>query len=127
MRHTGLSTPSAAVLMTLVSLVLLTLLSCQKVLRTSDSQLLPIQEMLDAQVPSGSSESKVVRFLDTQGYPVEPSEKPGTIVATIRKIDTQRMEPVTARVTFFFDANGKLNTFELQRTMNQPITNQPVQ
>jgi hypothetical protein len=127
LRHTGLSTPSAAVLMTLVSLVLLTLLSCQKVLRTSDSQLLPIQEMLDAQVPSGSSESKVVRFLDTQGYPVEPSEKPGTIVATIRKIDTQRMEPVTARVTFFFDANGKLNTFELQRTMNQPITNQPVQ
>jgi len=28
---------------------------------------------------------------------------------------------VTARVTFYFDANGKLNTYEIVRTINAPI------
>jgi len=28
---------------------------------------------------------------------------------------------VTARVTFYFDENGKLKDYELQRTMNEPI------
>jgi len=28
---------------------------------------------------------------------------------------------VTAMVTFYFDANGKLNTYDIVRTMNQPV------
>ncbi|MGB8324950.1 MAG: hypothetical protein WCE52_18475 [Candidatus Acidiferrum sp.] len=60
-------------------------------------------------------------FLAARGYPIEPSEKTGTIVAIIRHIDTQRMQPVTARVTFYFDATNKLNTVEIIRTMNEPI------
>jgi hypothetical protein len=97
------------------------LAGCQKTLKTSDPQLRPIQEMLDSELPTGSSQAKVLRFLDTRGYPTEQAQKPGTIVTVIRMIDTRRLEPVTARVTFYFDANGKLNTFELQRMENQPI------
>jgi hypothetical protein len=28
---------------------------------------------------------------------------------------------VTAQVTFYFDANRKLNTYEMQRTFNEPV------
>jgi hypothetical protein len=105
----------------LCCVLLLALTGCQKMLRVSDPQLQPIQDMLDAQVPPGSSQERVSSFLAARGYPIEPSEKTGTIVAIIRHIDTQRMQPVTARVTFYFDATNKLNTVEIKRTMNEPI------
>ena len=60
-------------------------------------------------------------YLEARGYPIEASDKKGTIVTTIRHIDTQKVQPVTARVTFYFDATNKLNTVEIQRTMNKPI------
>jgi|SRR5580692_2657720 hypothetical protein len=101
--------------------LMVALTGCQKSLRVSDPQLQPIQDMLDAQVPTGSSQERVSSFLAARGYPIEPSEKTGTIVAIIRHIDTQRMQPVTARVTFYFDATNKLNTVEIIRTMNEPI------
>jgi hypothetical protein len=56
-----------------------------------------------------------------RGYELQPTEKPGTLVAIIRHIDTQTVRPVPARVTFYFDANGKLNAIEMTRTPNQPI------
>jgi len=77
--------------------------------------------MLDSQLPPGTPQPNVALYLSTQGYPEQPSQEPGTIVAIIRKIDMQTMEPVTARVTFYFDARGRLNTFELKRTPNLPI------
>jgi hypothetical protein len=101
--------------------LLAALTGCQKALRVSDPQLQPIQDMLDAQVPTGSTQEKVNSFLAARGYPIELSDKTGTIVAIIRHIDTQRMQPVTARVTFYFDATNKLNTVEIKRTMNEPI------
>ncbi|HXX99722.1 MAG TPA: hypothetical protein VEI54_02305 [Candidatus Limnocylindrales bacterium] len=94
---------------------------CKKVLQGDDPQLKPIQEMLESNVPAGTPESVVNQFLSTRGYPVEPEHKPGTLVAIIRHIDTEKLEPVTARVTFYFDANGKLNATEIVRTANQPI------
>jgi hypothetical protein len=94
---------------------------CQKALRVTDPQLRPIQETLDAQLPPGSSEQQVMAYLEARGYPIEASDKKGTIVTTIRHIDTQKVQPVTARVTFYFDATNKLNTVEIQRTMNKPI------
>ena len=81
----------------------------------------PIQQMLDEQVPLGTPEGVVNAFLSARDYPSEPGEKKGTIVATIRHIDTERVQPVTARVTFYFDENGKLKDYELQRTRNEPI------
>ncbi len=90
-------------------------------LRNSDPNLQPIQEMLDQQLPIGSPSAKVALFLDTQGYPTQQSEKPNTIVAVIRKIDPQKIEPVTARVIFKFDAAGKLESYDMQRMFNQPI------
>jgi hypothetical protein len=94
---------------------------CSKMLVTKDPALKPIQEMLDQRLPPGTPRSNVSFYLAGQGYPEVPVQKPGTVVAIIRKIDINRMEPVTARVTFYFDANGKLTSFELQRTTNQPI------
>lgn len=105
----------------ILCLSLFSLVGCQKHFLPEDPQLKPIQEMLDAQVPVGTPESNVSLFLNSQGYPLEQSYKAGTLVAIIRKIDTQRLEPVTARVTFYFDANGKLTSVELQRTMNAPV------
>lgn len=100
---------------------ILLLSGCQKATKTDDPQLKPIQQMLDEQLPQGTTEAAVNAFLSSRGYVSEPGEKRGTIVATIRHIDTERLQPVTARVTFYFDANGKLNTYELRRTMNEPI------
>jgi len=105
----------------LIGTTLLFLAGCQKALKTDDPQLKPIQDMLEAQLPVGSPDASVTAFLSARGYAFEPGENRGTIVAVIRHIDTVRLQPVTARVTFYFDANGKLSSFELQRTMNEPI------
>lgn len=105
----------------ILCLCVFNLIGCQKHFLPADPQLKPIQEMLDAQVPIGTPEANVSLFLNSQGYPLETSYKAGTLVAIIRKIDTQRLEPITARVTFYFDANGKLTSVELQRTMNEPV------
>jgi len=102
---------------------------CQKVQRTSDPQLKPIQDMLDAQLPAGTPEANVLSYLNNRGYAVLPTGQQGTIVTTIRHIDSQTVTPVTARVTFYFDANRKLSTFEMQRTFNEglPKTEEPPQ
>ena len=102
--------------------VLLLLTGCSKGLpKVTDPQLKPIQDMLEANLPIGTTEGAVLQFLSARAYPTEATNKPGTIVAIIRHIDTARLQPVTARVTFYFDANGKLNTYDIVRTMNAPI------
>jgi hypothetical protein len=88
---------------------------------TSDPQLKPIQEMLQQHLPIGTSDATVQTFLTSRGYTIETPDKPGTMLATIRHIDTQTVQPVTARVTFYFDANGKLNTYEIHRIFNQRV------
>jgi hypothetical protein len=98
--------------------------SRQEQLRTSDPQLKPIQAMLDEQLPPGTPESNVLSYLNNHGYAVLPEGKQGTIVTSIRHIDTQTVQPVTARVTFYFDANHKLQTFELQRIFNEAVPQQ---
>ena len=100
---------------------ILMLVGCQKTAKTDDPQLKPIQQMLDEQLPLGTTEAAVNAFLAARDYPSEAGTKQGTIVAKIRHIDTERVQPVTARVTFYFDENGKLKDYELQRTVNEPI------
>jgi len=105
-------------------LLLLGLLAagCQKTfMQVDDPQLKPIQEMIETQLPKGSTTERVTTFLSVRGYELQPSEKPRTLVAIIRHIDLQTVRPVTARVTFYFDANGKLSTVEMTRIPNQPI------
>lgn len=85
-----------------------------------DPQLKPIQAMIQQALPIGTTQASVEEFISARGYPTEPG-KPGTLVAVIRHIDTQKLQPVTARVTFFFDANRKLNTYEIVRIPNAPI------
>jgi hypothetical protein len=94
---------------------------CQKAFHVDDPQLKPIQEMIETQLPMGSTADRVTNFLSARGYELQTADKPGTLVALIRHIDPQTVRPVTARVTFFFDANGKLNAVEMTRTMNQPV------
>jgi hypothetical protein len=94
----------------------------QKAGETSDPQLKPIQEMLEQNLPIGTSDAAVQTFLSSRGYTIETPDKPGTMVATIRHIDTQTVQPVTARVTFYFDANGKLSTYEIRRIFNQRVS-----
>jgi hypothetical protein len=93
---------------------------CGKTVGSEDPQLKPIQAMLEQQLPPRTPEEKVVTFLDNHGYPILAAQKQGTIVANIRPTDTQAVQPVIARVTFYFDANRKLNTFELQRSVSEP-------
>ena len=104
----------------MLALALTGLAGCQKMVRTEDPQLKPIQAMLEQQLPPHTPEEKVVLYLDNHGYSILAAQKHGTIVANIRRTDTAAMQPVVARVTFYFDANGKLNTFELQRPPDEP-------
>ena len=104
----------------LLALALAGLAGCGGTRRTEDPQLKPIQAMLEQQLPPRTPEEKVVAFLDNHGYAILPPEKQGTIVANIRRTDTATVQPVMARVTFYFDANRKLNTFELQRPVDEP-------
>jgi hypothetical protein len=96
-------------------------LGCKQSRQVDDPQLKPIQAMLEQNLPIGTTEGAVAQFLSARGYPTETTDQPGTLVAIIRHIDTERMQPVTARVTFYFDANGKLNTYEIVRTANAPF------
>jgi hypothetical protein len=104
----------------LLALALAGLAGCRGIGRAEDPQLKPIATMLEQQLPPRTPEEKVVLFLDNHGYPILAAQKQGTIVADIRRTDTAAVQPVVARVTFYFDANRKLNTFELRRPVNEP-------
>lgn len=104
----------------LLALAVAGLAGCGGAGRTDDPQLKPIQSMLEEQLPPHTPEEKVVAFLGNRGYAILPAQRQGTIVANIRRTDTATVQPVIARVTFYFDANRKLNTFELQRPASEP-------
>src|SRR5882724_13145229 len=103
-----------------IALAMAALTGCGGAGKTDDPQLKPIQAMLEEQLPRRTPEEQVVLYLDNHGYSILASQKQGTIVAIIRRKDTATVQPVSARVTFYFDANRKLNTFELQRPEDAP-------
>jgi hypothetical protein len=98
--------------------------SLKNALKVDDPQLKPIETMVQQNVPLGSTQGGVLEFLSARGYPTDDPTEPNTIVGIVRHIDTERMQPVTARVTFYFDANGKLKSIDVVRTMNAPIPQQ---
>jgi len=86
---------------------------CRRSGHTSDPRLRQIDEMLDAQLPVGTPRPRVILYLNSQGFPNDPGSDPRSLTATIHHIDTESLKPVTASVTFHFDSEDKLQTYEL--------------
>jgi len=87
---------------------------CKSHAHTSDPSLRKIDEMLNAQLPPGTPRALVDHFLRSRGYNVENAHDQHSLVAVVRHIDTDTLRPATARVTFHFDSNDKLISYELQ-------------
>jgi len=87
---------------------------------TSNSQLRPIDDLINQQLPPGSTMAQVNFFLNARGYPQEDSHQSHTLIATIEHVDTETLQPSAARVTFHFDSNDKLLTYDM--TAAQPAS-----
>jgi hypothetical protein len=94
-------------------LLILPLAGCRGKGHTSDPRLRQIDELLDAQLPEGSLKARVAVYLSSQGFPVQASNDPRAIVAIVHRVDTETLRPVTALVTFHFDARDKLQSYEI--------------
>jgi len=120
--RTNFALPRLCPLCSLLLMLAFLAAGCQKTfMQVDDPQLKPIQQMIETQLPKGSTTGRVTTFLSVRGYELQAPEKPGTVVAIVRHIDTQTVRPVTARVTFYFDANGRLSSVEMVRVPNKPI------
>lgn len=99
-----------------VLVVLVTFLGwgCEAKGHTSDARLKKIDEMLTTQLPKNAERARVEYYLSSRGYRLEPPPDKHTVVAVVRHIDTSTLEPATARVTFRFDVNDKLVSYEMQ-------------
>jgi hypothetical protein len=89
------------------------LASCKSSSHTANPQLRQIDELIAKQLPPGSPASQVNFFLNSRGYPQEDSHKAHVLIATIEHVDPDTLQPSAARVTFRFDNNDKLLTYEL--------------
>jgi len=86
---------------------------CSRGKHTSNPRLHQIDDMLDAQLHPGATQARVMVYLHSQGFEVADSIDPHSVVAIVRHVDTDTLQPETARVTFHFDKNDKLLTYEL--------------
>jgi hypothetical protein len=89
------------------------LAGCRSSRHTSDPRLRQIDDMLDSQLPTGISKSKVSFYLSSQGFTIESTNDPQAMVAIVHRVDTDTLRPATARVTFHFDAQDHLTSYEL--------------
>jgi hypothetical protein len=124
--HHHLASPSSNLrtflLLTCVALLSLSSASgCKSHSHTSDSRLQKIDEMLNTQLPPGTPMSRVDHFLKSRGYIVEDSPDKNSLVAVVRHVDTDTLQPATARVTFHFDSNRNLISYELQSAPDVPL------
>ena len=94
---------------------------CRRNLHSSDSRLRQIDEMLNKQLPPGTSLARVDHFLKSRGYIVQDSPDKNSLVALVRHIDTDTLQPSTARVTFHFDSNSNLISYEMQYAPAGPL------
>ncbi|HTF23679.1 MAG TPA: hypothetical protein VK937_07125 [Candidatus Limnocylindria bacterium] len=107
------SFPSLAGLFLLDVFAMLALRGCKPSGHTPDPRLRPIDEMLDSQMPAGTAKSRVMFYLSSQNFPVENTGDPRAIVAVVHHVDSDTLQPATARVTFHFDASDNLKSYEL--------------
>jgi hypothetical protein len=105
--------PSLAGLFLLGVFTLPALAGCKQSGHTSDPRLRPIDEMLDSQLPAGTAKSRVMFYLSAQNFPVENTGDARAIVAIVHHVDTDTLQPATARVMFHFDASDNLKSYEL--------------
>jgi hypothetical protein len=80
-----------------------------------------IDDLLDAQLPADTPRFRVEFFLSSRGFPIQDSPDKSAVIAVIRQVDTDTLQPVTARVTFHFDPNDKLTSYDLQAMPNAPL------
>ena len=104
----------------LTVLFLLVLAGCKTGSHTSDPHLRQIDEMLNGQLPQGTPKSRVLFFLSSQGFPLENTRDAKTVLATVHRVDTDTLQPETARVTFHFDGNDKLKSYDLDSVAGSP-------
>jgi len=86
---------------------------CQRHGHTSDPNLRRIDEMLDSQLPTGTPKSRVTFYLSSQGFPLQNATDLHDVVAIVHHVDTDTLQPATARVTFHFDTSDNLKSYEL--------------
>jgi hypothetical protein len=77
--------------------------------------------MLNTQLPSGTPRARVEYFLNSRGYKIEASSDKNSVVALVSHIDTDTLQPATARATFRFDPSDKLLSYDLQSTPDAPL------
>jgi ATP-dependent 26S proteasome regulatory subunit len=94
---------------------------CRKSAHTSDSRLRQTDEMLNTQLPPGTPLARVDHFLKSRGYIVQNTQDKDSLVALVRHIDTDTLQPSTARVTFHFDSNRNLVSYELLLVPDAPL------
>src|SRR5712692_3688541 len=111
--------PNAGLLLFGVFAVLV-LAGCKQGGHTSDPRLKQIDEMLDSQLPKGTAKSRVSFYLSSQGFPLESTSDPHTLVAVVHHVDTDTLHPIAARVTFHFDAGDNLRSYELVSVGGSP-------
>jgi len=103
-------------------LLSLALGACKKAApHTSDPQLEGIDQLLAKELPPGTTMDRVVRFLHVRGYEMRDATEPHTVVAIVHHINPQTIQPEAARVTFRFDNDLKLLTYDLQPAPTLPI------
>jgi hypothetical protein len=88
---------------------------------TADPQLQGIDELLAKELPPGTPMSRVVYFLHVRGYEIRDASEPHTVVAIVHHINLKTVQPEAARVTFRFDNDLKLTTYDLQPAPTLPI------
>ena len=110
-----------ALFFSLVALCL-ALSACKKASpHTSDPQLEGIDELLAKELPPGTPMAGVVYFLHVRGYEIRDASEPHTVVAIVHHINLKTIQPEAARVTFRFDNDLKLVTYDLQPAPTLPI------
>jgi hypothetical protein len=107
------SFPSLAGLCLFTLLAALVPAGCNLSGHTSDPHLKQIDQMIDSQLPTGTTKARVVFYLNSQGFQIESTTDPRAIVATVHHVDTETLQPASALVTFHFDAAGNLKSYEL--------------
>ena len=80
---------------------------------TTDSSLRQIDEMLNTDLPKGTTKEKVVLYLTSRGFEPTTLLDRNAIVANVSHIDTDTLRPASAEVTFVFDAGNNLISYEM--------------
>jgi len=111
----GMPAPAWLPLLCVTFLLVSLLVGCgrSKERHTDDSRLRKIDQLLNAQLPVGTTRGRVQYFLRARGYQLEETADKTSMRALIRQVDLETLQPLAAHATFHFDANDKLTTYEL--------------